>query len=302
MIVVVAVISFAGAAKRETKMWTLITAALLGVSQEAEVVADASQDLLQLCSQMQSVQSYAFSVTREEEGSSFGGRGSGGRGEADSTPLQGRFQKGQPLQLQAGELIGYRVDEQLVYPDGQGDWQSFDPESMARGFGRGRGGDEHGEGGEHREGGDLGGGSGSDPRRTMTSAFRMRQVVAPHEFLSDLSGKLTNVSSAQNEHGVQYTAEFTPEAAAGLASSGARRSRGMRGRGREGAAAMNLQVTLSVQAGADGRLTQLTLATTMSGSFGEREFSRSSKSTTVLSGWGETKVEVPVEALAHFEL
>ena len=76
----------------------------------------------------------------------------------------------------------------------------------------------------------------------------------------------------------------------------------MRGRPGGGGPTFERSGTIRVVATAEGKMEKIEITIKTSGSFGERDFSTTSKSIIELSDLGKIKVEVPEEAMAEFVL
>ena len=306
--------------------WVVATALLGGG--EGEV----GEELKQICAQFQKVENYTFSTKTESSGGGFG-RG-GGEPEA---PWVGQFIQDTPIHFSQGELEAYLDDGQLIYKSEQDGWATFDAEAMrggrGGGGGRGRGGDAGGgdagggdagggdaggaRGGRRRGGQGAGGGAGEggddagpggrrerrEPEGGNSSARQLRglsRVKLPHDLLSGFDAKVNEVVRAEADGKVTYSGKLTEDGVRAMSSFGGRGGRG----GRDGGGGPDFKYsgTFELSMGAEGQLEQLVFNTTVAGSFGDRDFERSTKQTIQLSEIGKTEFEVPAEALSKFEL
>lgn len=263
----------------------IVATALLGGGE-----GEAVEELKQLCKQFQKVENYTFSTQTESSG---GGFGQGG-GEPQA-PIVGEYIQDQPIHLSQGELEAFMDDGQIVYKSEEDGWTTFDMESM-RGVGRGgrrRGGEGADAGQEGAgEGGrrELGGGN-----RNARRLFRLARTNLPHELLDGFEGKVSDVVRTESDGKLTYSGKLTKDGVRAISFFG-RRGRG--GSGSDFDYSGSFELTLGDQ----GQLQQLVFNTSMEGSFGDRDFKRSSKRTIKLSKLGGTEFEIPADALSKFEL
>jgi len=270
----------------------ILASALLGAGE-----GEAVEELAQLCKPFQEVENYTFSTRTESSGGGFGR--DGGQPDAPDAPpptvLVGQYVQDTPVHLSQGELEAFVDDGQVVYKSEEDGWTTLDRESMRRGFGRGRGG---GEAGGEPEGEDAGARRdrrGNDGARPL---FRLTRVRLPHELLKEFETKVTDVVRTEAEGRVTYSGKLTEEGVRALSTFGGRGGRGGRGGGPD----LKLSGTFEFSLDDQGQLSQLVFHTTTAGSFGDRDFERSSKQTIELSKIGQTQFEIPEEALSKFEL
>lgn len=324
-------------------MFTLTMTLLLSLVGQ-DVQDDPAADLHNLCKAFVQCESYAFQLESKDEGSGFGrsrmGRGGEQQANQPAPATMGWFQKGQPCQIKVGEIEAYRLDQDVVYRQGEGKWKLFDVRTMRGGSGR-RGGEDRqrGEGGGQRmtreemiekydtdgdgelneeemktareamgsEAGRRGGERGqTGDFSAMRHLYSMSRITLPHEAMKKIDGKVVEIKceAAEEESGVKkvYSGVLTSEGAEALASSGFRFGRRRGGDSEESGPAFDCSGTLCLTATEGGRIEMIQITTLMKGSFREREFEQKRTMTIKLSDLGQVKIEVPEEAMAEFAL
>lgn len=139
-------------------------------------------------------------------------------------------------------------------------------------------------------------------REAMRAMFQVRSVRLPHEMLTTvLEGVEGDKLVREEKLGlVVFHGPLTEEAARQLAGGG--RMMGGRGGfgGRGGDAGEGPQMLskgkVRIAFAADGKTVDLMIEAEMAGTFGERQFSRSSKSEIRAAKIGDSEMEVPAEA------
>ena len=206
-------------------------------------------------------------------------------------PWEGVYQSGKPVLMKQGETQVVRnSDGRMAMKSGEGSWSMM---SMPGRGGQGRGG-QRGQGG------------GMD-REAMRTLFQVRSVRLPHEMLGTvLEGVDGDQLVREEKLGlVVFHGPLTEEAAMQLASGG----RAMGGRGGFGGRGGNADAAgegpqmlskgkVRIAFAADGKTVDLMLEAEMMGTFGEREFSRSTKSEIRAGKIGESEMDVPREAMS----
>ncbi len=141
------------------------------------------------------------------------------------------------------------------------------------------------------------------------SLFPLSRATAPHSSFEGFGGKSEEVVKKAGAEGVAvFSGKLTEDAAAAFSES--RNFAGRRGGfggGRGGAGGQgggpqietNASFEIHTQAGS---LTKAVITITRSGTFGENSFEFTTTRTLTFSKVGETKYEVPEDALAHFEI
>ena len=140
-------------------MFTMIMVLLLALAPQdapdtpADATNDPAAELTKICSHFTQSENYAFKFESKDESTGFGGRMRGGRsGNQPAPAVKCRYQKDKPVQIKIGDVVeAYRLDQDVVYRQGEGSWELFDRQSMRGGFGRrGAGGREGGAAGGQR--------------------------------------------------------------------------------------------------------------------------------------------------------
>jgi len=299
-------------------MLTLLTVSALLSLPVSMGTADDTPALAEACKKLASAENYTFTFESENTGGQAR-RGRGGEEPpAANTPTEGMYQKGSPVYLKRGDTVVYRSDEQMVYKNADGKWEVFDPQSMRGGFGRrgGQGGGDDtadhsgggnpdrprrgGPGGHDRRQGGQDRGQARGARGAMMGVFAMRTVQLPSELVEKIDTKVTDVTKEEKDGKTIYSGKLTEDAARALGSMGGGRfGGGRRGGGGGDAPQFDTKGTIQVTV-ANGQVEAIQLDTTVSGSFGDRNFERTSKSTIHVSKIGETKYEVPKEVQVLF--
>lgn len=258
----------------------------------------------------------------------FGGRGGGqaadaaaskeGEGEKapEPQPWIVTWQKDQPLMMQNGDFVAVRLDNVTAYKGEDGEWKR--QERRSRGSFGGRGGEQGGRargggqggnegGGRPERGGraERGGGGGGEGggRTEITPAqrrmFEMRSIQMPGTALMALPGAVDEGQiTRSNKLGLTvFEGSLTPEGAMDLMSNGrgfGGRGGGFGGRGGESGEGPQIETTgkFRVILGPKGSLKEFTYTTTMKGSFGDREFERTSQRNYKFSKHNQAKVEL----------
>ena len=281
---------------------------------------------------------YSFqATTKTTRTGGFGGRG-GGDGDSEPTVVRGRVQRDSPAHLKTGETEGYRQGDQLVYQR-DGEWAAFEVArgGFGAGFGGrgGRGGDDQGggaggrrgggrEGGAERGGGREGGGregggrqgggeGGGRPERLgggqgsgggfswMREAASLRGASLPHQILVDLEKKVEGMESSESDGAITIKGSLTEAGLDAMGGGGMMFGGGRRGGGGGGPEAeRNGTIVITIK---DGKVQNIVVKTHVAMSFGDRGgFESDSTTTYQIQKVGETKYEVPAEALAQFEI
>ncbi|MCH2102002.1 MAG: hypothetical protein MK209_08790 [Planctomycetes bacterium] len=197
-------------------------------------------------------------------------------------PWEGAYQVGNPVLMKKGEMQVVRnSDGRMAVKSGEGSWALV---SMPGRGGQGRGGQ----------------GAGMD-REVMRAMFEVRTARLPHDMLATVLEGLDGEKLMREEKLglVVFHGPLTEEAALQLAGGG----RMMGGRGgfgsdRGGEAPQMLgKGKVRIAFSANGKAVDLMIETEMMGTFGDREFSRSSKSEIRAAKIGETEMEVPAAAI-----
>ena len=199
-------------------------------------------------------------------------------------PWEGVYQAGKPVLIKQGDMQVVRnSDGRMAMKSGEGSWSMM---SMPGRGGQGRGGPA----------------SGMD-RAAMRALFQVRSVRLPHEMLGTvLEGVDGDQLVREEKLGlVVFHGPLTEEAALQLASGG--RMMGGRGGfgGRGGESEEGPQMLgkgkVRIAFAADGKTIDLMFEAEMLGTFGEREFSRTTKSEIRAGKIGESEMDVPAEAV-----
>jgi hypothetical protein len=299
-------------------------------TQEPAPVAEASVDVagmldplteIQLiCAEMESLTSYTFEYKSEGGmAGGFGGRGGRGadaqaEGEGDKKAPEPKpwivtWQKDQPLMMSNGDFVAVRQDSVTAYKSGDGEWTRQEQRSRGGSFGGRRGGDgggqgRGGQGGEGRSergsgGGrpERGGGGEGGGRPEITPAQRlmweMRSVQLPNDALMALPDSMdeSQVKRSTKLGLTVFEGALTADGAMELATNG-RGFGGRGGRGGQDAPQMESTGTYRMILGPKGSLKEFTLSTTIKGSFGEREFERTTQRVYKFSKHNKSKVEL----------
>lgn len=154
------------------------------------------------------------------------------------------------------------------------------------------GGAAAGEGGDRR-----GGGRGNLGR--MRDLLGVARAQPPHLVLGDLATSVDGVTQSEVDGKVVMKGTLSKDAAEKIASAGFTGGRGGfgGGDGPERESSGSFEATLDAQ----GHLVSLVVDTKIKMSFGERDFERTSKHSYLLADVGAVSVDVPEEALVHFE-
>lgn len=282
--------------------------------------------LADACKALAEAKSYAFHLKTESTGGGFGGGrggradgGGGGGGPRPPVEMDGRYQEGQPMQLQQGELTAFLNGDILVFKNPEGVFEKFDRDAMRGRGGRGGGplvepegkpaegtppagqaggtppaappaagsGEPSAEGGRPPRGGPGGG---------MMGLMNLTRALPPHRLVKDMDGKVKDVVKSERDGKVVYQGALTDEAARQLAGAGGRGGRGGDGPERTSSG------TFEVVVGAGGAVESILLSTKTSMDFGDRVVEQERKSTYQVSDVGKTSVEVPADAAKLFEI
>ncbi len=299
----------------------LVNAALVQEDGAAAQAPDAKAEITAACEALCKLDSYAFELKIE----SSGGRG----GSRAPQAIVGRFQKDKPFHFVQGDVEAYRLGETLVYREGEGEWQVFDPDAARGEFGQPRpggpgGGGQgaepgagQGEGGAPGAGAGEGAGAGAGGApgaegagrsgqgerggRRSFGPFILSRVKVPHEVLKDFGGQIAEAAREEAEGKVTYKGTLTAAAAEAFAPQ----ARGWRpGGGGEGEQAPAPQVTgtFLITLSDQGAIESIVFETHLSMTAGERAIERTQKHAYTLSNQGAVEIEVPAEVLPHFEM
>lgn len=201
-------------------------------------------------------------------------------------PWEGVFQAGKPVLMKRGDLHVAKTGERMAMKSGEGAWASM---SMP-----GRGGQGRGQGRGGQTGGNM-------DRTQMRAMFEVRSVQLPHESLVSILESIDGDKLVREEKLglVVFHGPLTEEAAISLAMGG----RNMRGRGGRGGNDSENEGPIMLGKGMvriafapDGKTVDLKIDAEMAGTFGENEFTASSKSEIRAAKIGEATMEIPEAA------
>lgn len=181
------------------------------------------------------------------------------------------------------------------------------------GAGKAEGGAGNTDGGDARGGGSGEGGRGArgaggrgQGGGALFAATRLQRTQLPHVLLKDAGEKVSSIVREEKDGKVILKGSLSEEAVMALAMGGGRGGRGGRGgfgggdaggEGPDREISGTFQLTLSGQ----GAIESVVIDTHVAIQFGDRAFERDNKVTYLISDIGSTEVEVPEEALIHFE-
>jgi hypothetical protein len=206
-------------------------------------------------------------------------------------PWEGVYQTGKPVLMKRGELQVAKNADRMAMKTGEGVWTAM---TMP-----GRGGQGRGQGGAQGRGGQ--GGFGNMDRTQLRALFEVRSVQLPHEALASILESIDADKLVREEKLglVVFHGPLTEEAAIRLAMGG----RSMRGRGGRGGNDSQAQGPIMLGKGTvriafapDGKTIDLKIDAEMGGTFGETEFTASSKSEIRAAKIGEATMEIPAAA------
>ena len=202
---------------------------------------------------------------------------------AGPQPWEGVYQAGKPVMMKRGDLHVVKNAERMAMKTGEGAWASM---TMPGRGGQGRGGQ---------------GGFGNMDRTQMRAMFEVRSVQLPYEALASILDSIDADKLVREEKLglVVFHGPLTEEAAISLAMGG----RSMRGRGGRGGGDSEAQGPIMLGKGTvriafapDGKTVDLKIDAEMGGTFGETEFTASSKSEIRAAKIGEAEMEIPAAA------
>lgn len=279
-------------------MFCTLALMLLPAVQAPEAQTDAPPDagpqLQEVARQLAKAPAYRFRVEVRDEGAV--GRGPGGP--RAMPPVDGVFQKGLPVHLKQGDTEAWlAAGGILIYQDAEGTWQRLERDAMPPGGRRGGFGrrqptpeaEPEGEGGPPP--------GGFQPGGERFALFALSRFRPPEHLFRELAGKVEDVQLREEEGRRVFTGRLTPEGAEALSGF---RMRMPRRRLREGEPAPGIEHSgdFELVVGADGRPQELTIHTTVSGSFRERTFERKRTTRVLFSDWGAVELPVPEEVRA----
>ncbi|MBI4880463.1 MAG: hypothetical protein HY812_12510 [Planctomycetes bacterium] len=308
----------------------LVNAALVQEDGAAAQAPDAKAEVTAACEEFCKLPSYAFELKVETSG----GRG----GLRTPQAVVGRFQTEKPFHFVQGSVEAYRLGETLVYREGEGEWQVFDPEAARGDFGQPRPGGPGGGGQGAEPGAGAGQGEGAAPgagagagagegggaaagglpgaegaerqgpgqgergggRRNM-GPFLLSRLKVPHDALKDFGSQIAEVAREEAEGKVTYKGTLTAQAAEALTPQ----VRGLRPGGggeTEQAPAPQASGSFTITLSDQGAVESIVLETHTSTTFGERTVERTQKNAYTISNQGAVEIEVPAEVLPLFEL
>lgn len=207
-------------------------------------------------------------------------------GEADGPqPWKGVWQQGKPTLFQRGDIQAARDGRRVAMKHGEGAWQQVS-------FGR-------------RGGGRRGGGGGFEPgpggfdRELARPYMEVRALNHPHETLKTLLDALDAEQLEQDQAlGLTvYAGPLSPEGAMRLATGG----RGMGGRRGGDGPTLEAAGRARIAFAPEGRVVEIEIHTTLSGSFGERSFERKQAQTLRADQIGKAEAEIPIAVRAALE-
>ena len=268
---------------------------------DAAGMLDPLTEVHLICAEMESLNSVTIEY-KSDGGMMSGGRGGfGGRGggRADASaegderapepkPWIVTWQKDQPLMMSNGDFVAVRQDNVTAYKSGEGEWKRQERSSRGS-FGGRRGGDS---GGRPERGGGAEGGGRPEITPAQRRMWEMRSVQMPHDALMALPDSMdeTQVHRSTKLGLTVFEGALTPDGAMELATNG--RGFGRGGRGGGDAPQMESTGNFRLILGPKGSLKEFTLSTTIKGSFGEREFERTTQRVYKFSKHNKSKVEL----------
>lgn len=225
---------------------------------------DAKADLGKALKAAGEWKSYAYKQTNEMEGGQGGGGGGGG-GRGPQT-YEGAWQKDVGLSSKSGDSEVYKVGDAVAYKAEDGTWKKLAT----------TGGREQGGGG-----------------RRDRSAFRYRNLRAPHESLSGLEDKFKELKTETDKIGdaacTVYTGPLTEDAVKEMSQ---RRGRGGDDPNRPVESAA-YEGSAKIWVDDKGRVAKYVIQTKASGSMGGRDFSFGMTRTVELSKFDDAAVTIP---------
>ena len=202
-------------------------------------------------------------------------------------PWEGIYQAGKPIMMKRGDLHVARNDQgRMAMKSGEGAW------AVAAMPGRGQGG--RGQGGAR-------GGAGMD-RNQMRAMFEARGVQLPHQTLAALLESIDGEKLVREEKLggiIVFHGPLTEEGAMRMAMGGRSMGRGFGGRGGdqgEDGPQMLSKGTARIAFGPKGEVVDILVEAEMMGTFGEREFTRSSRNEIRAHKIGAAEAEIPAAA------
>lgn len=305
---------------------------------------DAATELASAFETLASAESYRFEVAtespqRDRGGRSGGGEGREGRGRRGGGeggvgggdgerpgrgggnarggspfgmaegPVVGVYGKGKPVKLSLGDVTVYRLGDQSVSKNADGDWTTSNRDSRG-GMGFGRRGGEGGRGGGGGRGGDGERGRGGDGERgrdgerrssdrgAMMAGLALRSAMIPADAFDGFAKHVTDVVRSDEGGKIIYTGKLTAE---GVQSLSPMRGFGG-GRGGSGDSSAEGSGDLRIVVTTAGAIESIRVHTATTMSFGERSFDREQTTTVTFDQWNAATVDVPADAMSKFKI